>query len=882
MAQVDTGGYLPSAVPTGIPDNMQQIDATPDAFGAAAAEGQARLGAGLSQAGDNIGQTVQDLATIHNQAKMNDAFNTLQTTINSESYGDPSDPSKPGFMALQGKDVMDAYTQSADRIEALRSQLASSLPPSIAASFDQASRRYVTSTLGEYGQHVIEAQRQWADTSNQESLNTDLNTAVLNRNSPTLLNTALDNSRTVIQAAGVRNGWDQDTIDQEINNNQSAMNMAVAKAKANDNPQDAWNYYQSNKGSFTAVDQLEAEHFLKPLVMAAQASKDADAIMSGTPGVVAQSVTQEAQNQGVDPVLALTTAKIESGMGVRPNNPNSQAFGVFGMMPGTWQQQGGGNPSDVTEQVRVGVKNLADSQRIANTALGGNAQPWQVYIVHQQGPAGGPALLTADPNTPAVDALTPAYKGNSKAALAAITANGGSGNMTAGQFLSMWQSNYAAASAAVGTPPPVPGANGVAASSAAGGTYEAAVGPNAGKMVPLSAGGSATATAAAPPGVPTSPNPGDHLNDWVTQANGITDPFGQNNPDYQRLVEGDIRSKAGAIQAQQEQQDRQSNATLLTGALGITGATGGASGPATVAPPVTLDQLLSTPAMKTAWATASPETRQAIMGVVEKNSSAGPPVTAQAQSQYYQLLGESTRDPQTFLRENFADSGFLSTMPRTYVSSLMLRQADIDGTSQAAQQRQISMAHARDVMTPDLVTAGINPRLIDTNPAVAQQYADFSGRLDEAFQKFQAANKGQTPDDAQIKAMGETLLTPGYLKGTGSLWGMLPNDTSSRLYQASTAGKGGQFYPAVPAADRQQIIAAYGARYKGVVPTDAQIEAYYMAGRQPPARPAPRRTIIQSSGASPFASAKPSPGSAGTPAVANAASTPDQTGNEDN
>src|ERR1700709_761319 len=65
----------------------------------------------------------------------------------------------------------------------------------------------------------------------------------------------------------------------------------------------------ANQQHFTGEAQAQAESMLKPQVFASQSSQDADRVISGGVGQVAQSITQEAQQQHVDPVLALTTAK---------------------------------------------------------------------------------------------------------------------------------------------------------------------------------------------------------------------------------------------------------------------------------------------------------------------------------------------------------------------------------------------------------------------------------------------------------------------------------------------------------------------------------------------------------------------------------------------
>jgi hypothetical protein len=101
------------------------------------------------------------------------------------------------------------------------------------------------------------------------------------------------------------------------------------------------------------------------------------------------------------------------------------------------------------------------------------------------------------------------------------------------------------------------------------------------------------------------------------------------------------------------------------------------------------------------------------------------------------------------------------------------------------------------------------------------------------------------------------LLTPGFLRGSGSLWGALPNDSSARLYQTESNGTTSRFYPAIPAAEQARINTEYASRFNGALPTPAMSQRIYMLAHQP--QPSPglpqSRTIIQPRQAAPQAQA---------------------------
>jgi hypothetical protein len=401
MADVPTGSFIPTTTPTALPDNMQSIDATPDAFGAAGADAQAKLGAGLDQAGNDINTTGEQQLALLNQAKTTDAVNALQTTMNKELYGDPSDPSAPpGFLSLSGQNMMNAYGPMVQRIEAQRDQLAASLPMSVASSFNDDTRRLVNSTLSDAGGRVVDAQKQWAATSYSQALDTSTNTVLLNRDNPSMLNQSLAQRDTLIANRGQQLGLTPDQITAAQSNDRSTTLTQVIMAKAQQDPQVAYSFYQQNKGALTAADQLDIESKLRDPVNATAAGNDADTLAAGgtpatspsspvSPAQLAPAIVQEANAQGVDPKLALATAQVETGIGAHTSAPGSSATGVFGMEPPTFQDMGGGNANDVGTQVHHGVAYLKVAQQAADAAVGGTAQNWQTYAVYQQGTAGG-------------------------------------------------------------------------------------------------------------------------------------------------------------------------------------------------------------------------------------------------------------------------------------------------------------------------------------------------------------------------------------------------------------------------------------------------------------------------------------------------------------
>lgn len=124
-------------------------------------------------------------------------------------------------------------------------------------------------------------------------------------------------------------------------------------------------------------------------------------------------------------------SKIESGGNPRSYNELSGAKGEFQFIPSTARQYGLTNPWDPKASADAAARFAADNAKYLR-AHGIEPTAGNLYLAHQQGPAGAVALLK-NPDGRAVDVLAKAGFNPRN-----ITANGGTGHMTAGQFASMW------------------------------------------------------------------------------------------------------------------------------------------------------------------------------------------------------------------------------------------------------------------------------------------------------------------------------------------------------------------------------------------------------------------------------------------------------------
>lgn len=188
------------------------------------------------------------------------------------------------------------------------------------------------------------------------------------------------------------------------------------------------------------------------------------------------TIRSTATKYGLDPETMVGAAGIESNFNPRAANPGSSARGLFQQMTapgGSWQEYGkGADVFDPQANADATARQWVDNQKHFKTTLGRDPTPGEMYLMHQQGRAGGTALLQ-NPDVPVLQVLSRFYKDPS-VAMKALTLNGGNPNMTAGQFANMWtgrmeqQMGGARAAPAAVAQAPAAGAGGAPAPAAFG------------------------------------------------------------------------------------------------------------------------------------------------------------------------------------------------------------------------------------------------------------------------------------------------------------------------------------------------------------------------------------------------------------------------------
>ncbi|ENX56159.1 MULTISPECIES: transglycosylase SLT domain-containing protein [Acinetobacter] len=159
----------------------------------------------------------------------------------------------------------------------------------------------------------------------------------------------------------------------------------------------------------------------------------------------AKTIARKAQADGVDPVVALTIAQLESNFSHTAQPPIgkngkrlSSAYGLFQPLDGTWKSLGGGDKNNIDEQIRIGLKHIKQANGYIKQQLGRAPVAHEQYLGHLLGPAGAVKVLSADPKAKLIDIVSQYDKKNA----ADIVNNNGMAGMTVEQAVDKWRRKW--------------------------------------------------------------------------------------------------------------------------------------------------------------------------------------------------------------------------------------------------------------------------------------------------------------------------------------------------------------------------------------------------------------------------------------------------------
>ena len=417
----------------------QQLSTNANMFGQNVGEAQARAGSQMAKAGDQLMDKATEYAAQATEAKVNDTIANV--------WAPQSGQLRARYDELTGRDKVAGYETY---IQGLRQQredlLKSATGPYERELLDKYTASHLTSETVSAQRELAGAMTDFEDQAMADLLLSEQGWLENNYNDPAAVDQTLNRMDGLVEMSAINKGLnpenpaDQETIAQQ---QQAVRGSATVKmvnsAVSRGDLTTAYDLYHTNRSIVPGYQQLAIDGVLGAESIRQNSKNYTDAIINGKrlpptvgapPDHIQAAVVRAADLHGVAANDALTVAYIESNMG--------QNVGKRGDIGQT------GKGGDIPTQAANMAAELKRVQGIAATSLGRTPEPWETYVVYQQGEGGGPALFKAareQPMARAVDVLRPLYK-NPKNAFDAIVHNGGNASMTAGQFLDFLKTKY--------------------------------------------------------------------------------------------------------------------------------------------------------------------------------------------------------------------------------------------------------------------------------------------------------------------------------------------------------------------------------------------------------------------------------------------------------
>jgi hypothetical protein len=670
------------------------IKASPEMFGG-------QVGATLQQAGGMLERHAVERQQLANETNVNDVY--------ANQFSPQFRAIRDQFLKLEGKDAEAQFPAYEAQMNDLRAQYRAALPNDMQRMmFDVRSTRRAELELDGMARYAVQQTKAWQWNTHRAVIDDFISEAEANWNNPEHLENVQSRLDDQLIDYGSKHGWSTEIYQGQRRGETDALWEAVIRryAISGDSAGASRVYQEQNQaGRLSGQAQGRIEQFLRPFQENASAQR---AFSIATGGPVAQRIASEAQRQGVDPNTALTIWAAE-GTVTAPRTRNglgSPAVGHFQFMPGTWADMGGTDQDRFASnrQIELGVQLVKQNTQKLQQDLGRQPQPWEVYLAHQQGIKGAEALMSADPDSKAVQIV-----GNPKA----IALNGGTPDMSAGQFLTMIKS-YADRCSQL---------------------YD-------------------------PQGLPTAQNIRENyqLHEDAIRQQARADYPG--DPTMQDKYMSEYEKHAGVLL----RADRMANqANIDTINAGISGPNGAKS----------WQDAMRDPKWAQAYVDVSgrnPSVYDRVDKAIRANALGAwdPAPTAESNALHDELLGMQTTDRQRFANMDLMT--YYGAMPVNQLNGLIADQAVIRKQDQAQAAKQVGMARVEKLMEPVLREAGDlnmhpdsswrNVSRVSFGPAL-QKYNQFVGQLSTAIDAWRQNNSNKIPSDSDIIQIGRGILFPG-------------------------------------------------------------------------------------------------------------------------
>jgi hypothetical protein len=422
MAQVQYNEGVPDVAPrTSVPNDYQNIKATPEMFGAEIGRGLEEAGKGMSTAARFFGDVQVDDAATAAMTRMDKAVNN--------------------FRSLRGGDALRAQKDTQDEIEAAYNEGRQGLStPEQQLKYDQSTRmfrlRYINGVMTS---HADEQAKSYAANTNNDTANLHMSLIAANPYDEQIFH---DNTAEVVRARVKQaqiEGRDAEGLQQAANEGRAEAMAARVRAIGVHEPKAALDVLEKNMELASVVDRRSGVSYYDLLAgqLRSRAEQQAGTAAGDKALAAARGehpfanaalplwVPAAATANGFTPSGLAKMVRIESGG--NPNAVNGSHVGLAQVGNAVWDQFGEGDRRDPVQNVLAAQRYAAANAQVLAPVLGRDPTDAELYLAHQQGAAGFVKLLT-NPNARAGSLVGDAH----------IRDNGGDPNAPAFMFTNMW------------------------------------------------------------------------------------------------------------------------------------------------------------------------------------------------------------------------------------------------------------------------------------------------------------------------------------------------------------------------------------------------------------------------------------------------------------
>jgi uncharacterized protein (TIGR02594 family) len=250
-----------------------QIDADPDANGAAIGRGLEALSTGVGDLGDAVTH-VQDL---DNANASKDALNKYADWSRNAMYGDG------GFMTLEGSAAVQGRANFEEQAAQKRVEFGADLNPGANKYYMDASQAHLNSILGQSIEHTATERKAWFTDTSNATVEKAGNDALAAYKNPTLVNQNLLVGINELKQQQNMHGWSPEVFDQKKQDFVSGVTAGIVKQMAVDDPIAAQQYMKDAGNRLNAAAQFELSHALETPVLQAKAQRNVANIVGGAP-----------------------------------------------------------------------------------------------------------------------------------------------------------------------------------------------------------------------------------------------------------------------------------------------------------------------------------------------------------------------------------------------------------------------------------------------------------------------------------------------------------------------------------------------------------------------------------------------------------------------